>query len=80
MMKKLIIGIYILDGVQKMDDTKKKFKISLTTQILIATIAGIVFGAIGSKSGVHRKYFPETDPDVRSITCNDSCCWCSRKR
>ena len=46
MMKKLIIGIYILDGVQKMDDTKKKFKISLTTQILIATIAGIVFGAI----------------------------------
>ena len=29
-----------------MDDTKKKFKISLTTQILIATIAGIVFGAI----------------------------------
>lgn len=24
---------------------KKKFKVSLTTQILIATVAGIIFGA-----------------------------------
>ena len=25
---------------------KKKFKVSLTTQILIATVAGIIFGAL----------------------------------
>ena len=27
-------------------ETKKRFKISLTTQILIATVAGIVFGSL----------------------------------
>lgn len=35
----------MLYGVFKME-TKKRFKISLTTQILIATVAGIVFGSL----------------------------------
>lgn len=40
-----IFKIYMLYGVFKME-TKKRFKISLTTQILIATVAGIVFGSL----------------------------------
>lgn len=35
----------MLYGVFKME-TKKRFKISLTTQILIATVAGIIFGSL----------------------------------
>lgn len=35
----------MLYGIFKME-TKKRFKISLTTQILIATVAGIVFGSL----------------------------------
>ena len=72
-----------MEKVKRMEK-KKGLSISLTTQILIATVGGIIFGSIVGPWAANLKFigdiFYPTDSDVRSASGNVCGSGSSRKR